>query len=81
MSAKAPLPYKNEDIQLVGHTTCGACPGGNIEYAPAEVKKNGAGDIYLAKGIKSITRLYPALFSLEGAVFSPLLFAGVLAGM
>ncbi|WP_028585814.1 hypothetical protein [Desulfogranum mediterraneum] len=32
-------------------------------------------------GIKSITRLYPALFSLEGAVFSPLLFAGVLAGM
>lgn len=41
---------KDEDVELVGYTTCGGCPGGNIEYAPAEMKKNGAEIIHLATG-------------------------------
>ena len=43
--------YKNEEIELVGYTTCGGCPGGNIEYAPIEMKKNGAEIVHLATGL------------------------------
>jgi predicted metal-binding protein len=43
--------YKDEEIDLVGYTTCGGCPGGNVEYAPAEMKKNGADVIHLATGL------------------------------
>ena len=43
--------YKNKEVELVGYTTCGGCPGGNIEYAPAEMKKNGASVIHLATGM------------------------------
>ncbi len=43
--------YKGEEIELVGFTTCGGCPGGNVEYAPAEMKKNGANVIHLATGL------------------------------
>ena len=42
--------YKEKDVELVGYTTCGGCPGGNIEYAPEEMKKNGATHIHLATG-------------------------------
>jgi predicted metal-binding protein len=42
--------YKNQEIELVGYTTCGGCPGGNIEYAPEEMKKNGAEVIHFATG-------------------------------
>ncbi|MDA3907046.1 MAG: CGGC domain-containing protein [Bacteroidales bacterium] len=42
---------KDEDVELVGYTTCGGCPGGNIEYAPEEMKKNGAEVIHLATGL------------------------------
>lgn len=42
--------YK-EEIQIVGYTTCGGCPGGNIEYAPMEMKKNGTDVIHLATGL------------------------------
>jgi predicted metal-binding protein len=42
--------YKGQDVEVVGYTTCGGCPGGNIEYAPAEMKKNGAEVIHLATG-------------------------------
>ena len=31
--------YKDKDVELVGYTSCGGCPGGNIEYAPEEMKK------------------------------------------
>ena len=31
--------YKGKEIKLVGYSTCGGCPGGNIEYAPEEMKK------------------------------------------
>lgn len=41
--------YK-EDVELVGYTSCGGCPGGNIEYAPEEMKKNGAEVIHFATG-------------------------------
>jgi predicted metal-binding protein len=43
--------YKDKDVELVGYTTCGGCPGGNIEYAPEELKKNGAEIIHLATGL------------------------------
>ncbi|MCK5133371.1 MAG: CGGC domain-containing protein [Candidatus Sabulitectum sp.] len=43
--------YRDEEIELVGYTTCGGCPGGNIEYAPEEMKKNGADVIHLATGL------------------------------
>lgn len=42
---------QDEDVELVGYTTCGGCPGGNIEYAPEEMKKNGAEVIHLATGL------------------------------
>jgi len=42
---------KEEDVELVGYTTCNGCPGGNIEYAPEEMKKNGAEVIHLATGL------------------------------
>ncbi|RLD78726.1 MAG: CGGC domain-containing protein [Bacteroidetes bacterium] len=41
---------KDENVELVGYTTCGGCPGGNIEYAPEEMKKNGAEIVHLATG-------------------------------
>jgi len=43
--------YKDKDVQLVGYTTCSGCPGGNVEYAPAEMKKNGADVVHLATGM------------------------------
>lgn len=43
--------YKDEEVELVGYTSCGGCPGGNIEYAPQEMIKNGAEIIHLATGL------------------------------
>jgi predicted metal-binding protein len=43
--------YKDKEVELVGYTSCGGCPGGNIEYAPAEMKKNGAEVIHFATGM------------------------------
>lgn len=42
--------YKNTDLEVAGYTTCGGCPGGNIEYAPEEMKKNGVTNIHFATG-------------------------------
>lgn len=42
--------YAGREVELVGFTTCGGCPGGNIESAPEEMKKNGAEVIHLATG-------------------------------
>jgi predicted metal-binding protein len=42
---------KDDEVEVVGFTTCGGCPGGNIEYAPEEMKKNGAEVIHLATGM------------------------------
>jgi predicted metal-binding protein len=41
---------KEEQVEVVGYSTCGGCPGGNIEYVPEEMKKNGAEVIHLATG-------------------------------
>lgn len=38
----------DESVEVVGYTTCGGCPGGNVEYAPEELKKNGAEILHLA---------------------------------
>jgi predicted metal-binding protein len=43
--------YKDREVELVGYTTCGGCPGGNIEYAPEEMIKNGANVIHFATGM------------------------------
>lgn len=43
--------YRGEEVELVGYTTCDGCPGGNVEYAPAEMKRNGAEVVHLATGL------------------------------
>jgi len=40
----------DQAVEIVGYTSCGGCPGGNIEYAPEEMKRNGAEIIHLATG-------------------------------
>ncbi|MCK9626193.1 MAG: CGGC domain-containing protein [Bacteroidales bacterium] len=42
--------YKDKEIEIVAYTTCGGCPGGNIEYTPEEMKKNGVQIIHFATG-------------------------------
>ncbi|QEN09762.1 CGGC domain-containing protein [Oceanispirochaeta crateris] len=46
----ADYPIK-EDLELVGFSNCGGCPGGNIEYVPEEMIKNGAEAIHFATGM------------------------------
>jgi predicted metal-binding protein len=43
--------YEDQDVELVGYATCGGCPGGNIEYGPGEMLKNGVDVIHLATGL------------------------------
>jgi predicted metal-binding protein len=43
--------YQGKTAELAGYTTCGGCPGGNIEYTPTEMKKNGVEVIHLATGL------------------------------
>jgi predicted metal-binding protein len=43
--------YRYKRVELVGYTTCAGCPGGNIEYAPEEMKRNGAEVVHLATGL------------------------------
>lgn len=43
--------YMDKEIEIAGFTTCGGCPGGNIEYAPEEMKKNGVTHIHFATGL------------------------------
>jgi predicted metal-binding protein len=40
-----------EAVEIVGYSTCGGCPGGNVEYVPAEFKRNGATVVHLATGL------------------------------
>ena len=42
---------ENEILELVGYATCGGCPGGNVEYAPMEMVKNGVQIIHFATGL------------------------------
>jgi predicted metal-binding protein len=41
----------DEAVEIVGYSTCGGCPGGNVEHVPEEMKKNGAELIHLATGL------------------------------
>ncbi len=43
--------YKDNEVEIVGYTSCGGCPGGNIEYAPEEMQNNGAEVIHFATGL------------------------------
>ena len=43
--------YRDKETTLVGYTTCDGCPGGNVEYAPEEMIRNGADVIHLATGL------------------------------
>jgi predicted metal-binding protein len=40
-----------EPVEIVGYSSCGGCPGGNVEYVPAEFLKNGCDVIHLATGL------------------------------
>jgi predicted metal-binding protein len=70
--------YAGREAELVGFTTCGGCPGGNIEYAPDEMKKNGAEVIHLATGflvgyppcpyLDHFVRMIPEKFGLKVVV-------------
>jgi len=42
--------YKDQEIEVAAFTTCGGCPGGNIEYSPDEMIKNGVTHIHFATG-------------------------------
>ena len=39
-----------ESLEIAGYTSCGGCPGGNIEYGTEEMVKNGVQAIHLATG-------------------------------
>ena len=41
---------KEDNLEIVGYTSCGGCPGGNIEYTPEEMIKNGAEIIHFSTG-------------------------------
>ena len=43
--------YRGKDVELAGYATCGGCPGGNVEYAPEEMARNGATAVHLATGL------------------------------
>ena len=43
--------YANDEVELVGYTTCDGCPGGNVEYAGDEMVANGAEVVHLATGL------------------------------
>jgi predicted metal-binding protein len=40
--------YADGEVELAGYTSCGGCPGGNIEYTGEEMVKNGVTAIHLA---------------------------------
>jgi len=42
---------KRELIEIAGYSSCGGCPGGNVEYVPEEMKINGVQVIHLATGL------------------------------
>lgn len=42
--------YQGKEVEIAAYTSCGGCPGGNIEYAPAEMQKNGVSVIHFATG-------------------------------
>jgi predicted metal-binding protein len=43
--------YAGEEVELAGFTSCGGCPGGNVEHAGEEMQKNGVSVVHLATGL------------------------------
>ncbi|MFA5010779.1 MAG: CGGC domain-containing protein [Ignavibacteria bacterium] len=43
--------YADKDVEVVGYTSCGGCPGGNIENSMEELKKNQVDVIHFATGM------------------------------
>lgn len=43
--------YRGKEVELAAYTTCGGCPGGNVEGSLAEMKKNGVQVVHLATGL------------------------------
>lgn len=41
----------DEVVEIAGYASCGGCPGGNVEYVPAEFIKNGCNVVHLATGL------------------------------
>jgi len=41
---------KEEQVEIAGYTSCGGCPGGNIENAVNEMINNGVKIVHLATG-------------------------------
>jgi len=50
VGAFAAYPRK-EALEVVGFSNCGGCPGGNVEYVPEEMARNGAEVVHLATGL------------------------------
>ncbi|MHA1402075.1 MAG: CGGC domain-containing protein [Candidatus Heimdallarchaeaceae archaeon] len=43
--------YIDEEVEVIGYSTCGGCPGGNIEYVASGMKSYGADVIHFATGM------------------------------
>jgi len=43
--------YVDTEPEVVGFSTCGGCPGGNVEYVGEEMVANGAEVVHLATGL------------------------------
>ena len=43
--------YSEEEVEVIGYSTCGGCPGGNIEYVASGMKNYGADVIHFATGM------------------------------
>jgi len=41
----------DEPVEIVGYSSCGGCPGGNVEDVPAEFLRNGCDVVHLATGL------------------------------
>ncbi|MHA1221622.1 MAG: CGGC domain-containing protein [Candidatus Heimdallarchaeota archaeon] len=42
---------KDEPLEVVAYTSCGGCPGGNVEGSVSGMKKHGAEAIHFATGL------------------------------
>ncbi len=43
--------YGKEEVEVIGYSTCGGCPGGNMEYVATGMKNYGADIIHFATGM------------------------------
>lgn len=41
----------DDPVEIIGFSSCGGCPGGNVEDVPAEFLKNGCDAVHLATGL------------------------------